>query len=132
MVITIVVNEIGCLNKCESMITMMAKRVPDVDAIIKAMAEKALQDGIITADERDLLVSIQYNAALLEVYIEDALEDGIINRTEAAKIKKLEENLINKAWKVAEADGEITDEEKELIEALIKLLKKKRKRINNN
>ncbi len=130
MVITIVVNSIGLLNKCESMINLMSKRIPDVDAIIKAVAEKALQDGIITADERDLLVSIQYSATQLEVYIEEALEDGIINRKEAAKIKKLEDELIQKAWKVAEADGEITSEEKELIEALIKVLKKKRKQIS--
>lgn len=112
------------------MINLMSKRIPDVDAIIKAVAEKALQDGIITADERDLLVSIQYSATQLEVYIEEALEDGIINRKEAAKIKKLEDELIQKAWKVAEADGEITSEEKELIEALIKVLKKKRKQIS--
>ena len=66
----------------------MDDRMENVVTVLKEMTEKALEDGVITEDERALLKNVFEDLKKTNVWIGDAFDQGIIDLTNI-RIKNL-------------------------------------------
>jgi tellurite resistance protein len=95
------------------------------NVIIQELTKLASQDGIITDDEKEILSQIKFDMDYYELMLADALEDGIITDHEKEKLHDIASSMLERAKIVAGIDGVITDDEKNLIQKLTEIIKKK-------
>ena len=91
---------------------------------IKELFSVAKKDGVLTDQERAILDQVTVDVKNYTEALEEALADGIINDKETKKLTKLKEKIIKDAKKTANADGELDQDEKDLIKTISEVLNK--------
>ncbi|MCY3411888.1 MAG: hypothetical protein INQ03_09690 [Candidatus Heimdallarchaeota archaeon] len=92
------------------------------DEMLKALSAKAQEDGVMDPDEAAFIENIRLDAEKYEKYLNAASEDGEFSAEEVEQLTKIKEELLNKAKSTVESDGEITLEEKAMMEVLSRFL----------
>ncbi|RMG43245.1 MAG: TerB family tellurite resistance protein [Methanobacteriota archaeon] len=87
--------------------------------------EKAKEDGIITPEEFELIEQVRLDAENYTSMLREATSDGIITDKEAQKLDELKKRILERAELVARIDGTLDDDEKQLLETLADVIKKK-------
>ena len=93
-----------------------------LSALLVSIVQQAQTDGIITADESELINRIQIDARELEKEIASAPKDGSVSMKDL--VKAASARMIHNATEIAKTDGVITDEEEAIINRLVKELEK--------
>lgn len=83
----------------------------------------ALEDGVITLDERLLLQNISENYGEYHEFLEEAVEDGIIGDDEAETLREMRKKMYLEALQTAMRDGIISSDERAILAVLKKSLK---------
>ena len=83
--------------------------------IMEQLLEIALADGVVSAEEKPILHSVNDHLQQYVRLIIDNLEQGVPNQ---AEIKKIEQSLLLQTKKFAEMDAQISEDELKLLEAL--------------
>ncbi|MHA2250508.1 MAG: hypothetical protein ACXAD7_09100 [Candidatus Kariarchaeaceae archaeon] len=86
------------------------------------LRDTALKDGIISDEENELISNIVLDVGAYSEMVDKALEDGVI--TEAEKIELFEGRMeiLEKAYEIARQDHIVTDDEKEILKSICKLV----------
>lgn len=92
---------------------------------IASLMEKAKEDGIITPEEFELIEQVRLDAENYTSMLREATSDGIITDKEAQKLDELKKRILERAELVARIDGTLDDDEKQLLETLADVIKKK-------
>lgn len=79
----------------------------------------ALDDGIITIDERKLLGQIMYNLNQYGELLEEAWEDGIITQNEKDSLYQARQKLFVETRDVADSNAVVTQDEQAILSWLI-------------
>ena len=91
---------------------------------IKELFSVAKKDGVLTDKERAILDQVTIDVKNYSEALEQALVDGMIDDAETKKLTKLKEKIIKDAKKTANADGELDQDEKDLISKISEVLNK--------
>ncbi len=86
--------------------------------LLSSMTNKALDDGIITEDERAVLKSLFDDLKDYNWWLQKAMDDGVIDLSEEKRLKNLLYKIYENSWKTAIADDVITDDERALLDHL--------------
>ncbi len=89
---------------------------------IRELMEQAKEDGVITLDEFEIIEQVRIDVNNYTELLRKAYEDNIITEVEQFHLNKLKDRIKTQAEKVARTDGKITEEEKEILEALSRVL----------
>ncbi len=81
-----------------------------------------MQDGMITEEENNLISNIVLDVEAYSQMVEKALEDGIINNIEKVELFEGRIEILEKAYEIARQDHQITDDEKEILKTICKLV----------
>lgn len=82
----------------------------------------AMQDGMITEEENNLISNIVLDVEAYSQMVEQALEDGIIDNIEKVELFEGRIEILEKAYEIARQDHQITDDEKEILKTICKLV----------
>jgi len=85
----------------------------------------ALEDGVISKDERAILQQIKHDMRSFRETIAKAEEDGIITEDEKKEIDEFRKTLLSNAYEVTKSDHVISADERAIISKLIKALMNK-------
>jgi len=91
-----------------------------LSALLLSIVKQAQADGIITADEGELINSIQIDARAFENEIAEAMRQGKTSLKEVFLSSK--DKMIKNATATAKKDGVITEEEEAIINKLVREL----------
>ena len=83
----------------------------------------ALEDGVITMEERLLLENISENYKDYQAALNEALVDGVIGDDEAEGLRELRKKIYSDALKTAMKSGAVSKDERGILEVLKKSLK---------
>ena len=92
---------------------------------IKGLLDIAEKDGVISGEEMEILEQVRIDADSYSVNLTEAKSDGIITEDEANKLANLKKMILERAEIVANIDGKLSDDEKELLSTLKMFLDKK-------
>jgi uncharacterized tellurite resistance protein B-like protein len=82
----------------------------------------AMQDGMITEEENNLISNIVLDVEAYSQMVEIALADGIIDNIEKVELFEGRIEILEKAYEIARQDHQITDDEKEILKTICKLV----------
>ncbi len=83
----------------------------------------ALEDGVITPEERLLLENISENYREYHEALNEALVDGVIGDDEAEHLRDIREKMYSDALKIAMENGIMSKDENSILKVLKNLLK---------
>jgi len=83
----------------------------------------ALEDGVITTEERLLLENISENYKVYQTALEDAIVDGVIGDDEAERLRNLRIKIYSDALKMAFENGTMSKDENSILGVLKRSLK---------
>ncbi len=92
--------------------------------ILSEIIKKAEEDGIITIEEQEFIKVVQIGFEELDNAIKDALQDHFLSQDEEELLRRKRAGIIDEAWEVITKDDVITKDEAELIQLLLKLIKR--------
>ncbi|MHA2171328.1 MAG: tellurite resistance TerB family protein, partial [Candidatus Kariarchaeaceae archaeon] len=102
------------------------KKSPDSANKAREIWEKlrmaAMQDGMITEEENNLISNIVLDVEAYSQMVEIALADGIIDNIEKVELFEGRIEILEKAYEIARQDHQITDDEKEILKTICKLV----------
>ncbi|MHA2402546.1 MAG: hypothetical protein ACXADH_06095 [Candidatus Kariarchaeaceae archaeon] len=102
------------------------KKSPDSANKAREIWEKlrmaAMQDGMITEEENNLISNIVLDVEAYSQMVEVALADGIIDNIEKVELFEGRIEILEKAYEIARQDHQITDDEKEILKTICKLV----------
>ncbi len=90
--------------------------------ILTTIFIQAVQDGIITPEEKSLLDKIKIDMRKYKELLNTALEDGIITDDEEKALSDFRKRLLRSAYEISRKDHNIDRDEREIISLLVKLL----------
>ncbi len=90
--------------------------------IMSRLKEAALRDGIITEEENSLISNIVLDVEAYSQMVNKALEDGVIDGAEKIELFEGRMEILEKAYEIAREDHKITDDEKEILKTICKLV----------
>jgi hypothetical protein len=91
-----------------------------IDEFIDKIGDLAEEDGQITKDEMIILDGMMNDLSDYRLLVMEALDDGQITNEEQREMQKLKESILQHINNIAMADGDISNEEKFLIDRLNK------------
>ena len=91
-----------------------------LSSLLLNIVKQAQADGIITADEGELINSIQVDARVFEQEVARAMKEGKTSLKEIFLATK--DNMIGNAKSTAQKDGKITEEEEAILDKLVREL----------
>jgi len=91
-----------------------------LSSLLLSIVKQAQADGIITADEGELINSIQIDARQFEEEVAKALREGKKSLKEIFLASK--DKMISNANETAKKDGRISDEEEAILNKLVREL----------
>ncbi len=92
--------------------------------IIRELAETALADGEVNADEAMILGVLRKHSEELQAVVDEAPEDSIIEEHEMADISAAREKIVDAIMKVAKDDGVVSADEQQLIDTLNEIVER--------
>ena len=90
--------------------------------LLELLRKQALQDGVITPDEDNIIASVTWNLAKLIEVVEKAEEDGIITSEESEEIDFFLAQIKRDPEILAKKDGVVTKDEAELLKIISKII----------
>ena len=100
----------------------MAKGSP-IREIYDKLVQKALEDGTISKDEQAILDKVELELEAYEDLLKNAMNDRIISEDESKVLRRTRAQMLDKVWLVADEDQQINEEEANLLNLLLKLLR---------
>jgi general stress protein 26 len=100
--------------------------IGNYNRLIQTSKEKASMDGIISADEKQLLSIIGSHYQTFESALNQALADGNMTEDEFSILKAITGVIYNSILEQAHKDGKLTEEEESILKAVRKELKIKK------
>ncbi|MDH5403005.1 MAG: hypothetical protein OEY49_10985 [Candidatus Heimdallarchaeota archaeon] len=91
--------------------------------IYDMLFKKAMEDDIITPDEEAILQSVMTVGKRYDTLKEKALEDGVLDNFEYNRLNTLRGKILEKSFNIADSDNQISEDERELLNLLVKLLR---------
>lgn len=91
---------------------------------IRELMEAAQKDGVITSEEKDIIDQVRVDADSYNMMLEESLSDGTINDYEAEKLGDLKQMILDRAELIAKVDGELDNDEQQLLKKLSEILNK--------
>ena len=88
--------------------------------VLSNLLQKALEDGVITDEERNLLRQIKTDFYSLKILVEQVEADGVITEEERNLVENFKKKIIRNAYNVSAEDHIITNDERKLISVLVK------------
>lgn len=88
------------------------------DQTIKELVKIAEKDGVITPEELDIIEQVKIDADSYHLNLLEAIADGKITDEESTRLKKLKNLILDRAQIIADVDGHLSNDEKQLIESL--------------
>jgi hypothetical protein len=89
-----------------------------IDEFIDKIGDLAEEDGQITKAEMTILDGMMNDLSDYRLLVMEALDDGEITNEEQREMQKLKESILQHINNIAMADGDISTEEKFLIDQL--------------
>ncbi len=90
---------------------------------IMHLMETAGKDGIITAEEKKVIESIEFSFRFYKQMLIDALEDGEISSNEMKMLEGMKERIIKEGYNVAELINGVSKDEMNLLISVMLSLK---------
>ena len=87
-----------------------------------ALQKVALEDGVITTEERKLISNIVLDVEAYLNMVDRALADGIISKNEKVELFEGRIEILEKAYQIAREDRTITKDETELLKSIVKMI----------
>ncbi|OLS24557.1 MAG: hypothetical protein HeimC2_22020 [Candidatus Heimdallarchaeota archaeon LC_2] len=87
-----------------------------------ALQKVALEDGVITQEERILISNIVLDVEAYSNMVDRALEDGIISKNERVELFEGRIEILEKAYHIAREDRSISNDETELLKSIVKMI----------
>lgn len=98
------------------------------DVVVQDLLNKvifvALDDGIITQDELAILKQVKLDINTIRDKLKSHEDELESNSTEAKILDEFSKNIVQNAYEISQTDEVITDDERKLINTLIKVLLK--------
>ncbi|OLS21501.1 MAG: hypothetical protein HeimC2_09300 [Candidatus Heimdallarchaeota archaeon LC_2] len=108
------------ITKCESM------PISNEDVIVQNLLNKiifvALEDGIITEDELAILKQVKIDVKTIRDRLKSIGSQLEEKSTEAKLLNEFSKDVVQNAYNISQNDRVITDDERKLINTLIKAL----------
>lgn len=108
------------ITKCESM------SISNEDVIVQNLLNKiifvALEDGIITEDELAILKQVKIDVKTIRDRLKSVGSQLEEKSTEAKLLNEFSKDVVQNAYNISRNDRVITDDERKLINTLIKAL----------
>lgn len=102
---------------------IVMEKLQKANSIMEDLIDKAMEDQAITEDEKKILFCINdYLQEYVKIVI-TSVSDNIITEEEKNRLKEIEENIINDTKKIAMEDSQLSDDERSLLDSLIKAIK---------
>ncbi len=98
---------------------MNNERYISFNEILSTLIQKALEDGVITPDEQDLIDAIKLDIEDIDKTIKEELRKELTKQALSKVISNASRQLINKTISIARKDARISSDEKIIIEQLI-------------
>jgi tellurite resistance protein len=90
--------------------------------LLTSLALVALDDGVITAEEKAILNQIKIDMQIFRDTIEQAEADGSITIEESKKLDEIKKQLLSNAYNITTNDHVISPDERKIMSKLIKIL----------
>jgi hypothetical protein len=90
--------------------------------IFEILKETALQDNVMNLEEVNIISHAMRTAIGFDTYLSSALSDGFLSQDEKLQLTKLKERIYNEAYKIAERDDKISENEAKLLKKLSEYL----------
>ncbi len=87
-----------------------------------ALEKVALEDGVITKEERRLISNIVLDVEAYSNMVDRALEDGIISKDERVELFEGRIEILENAYLLAREDRDISVDETELLKSIVKMI----------
>ena len=87
-----------------------------------ALQKVALEDGVITTEERKLISNIVLDVEAYSNMVDRALADGIISKNERVELFEGRIEILEKAYLIAREDRSISKDETELLKSIVKMI----------
>ena len=87
-----------------------------------ALQKVALEDGVITTEERKLISNIVLDVEAYSNMVDRALADGIISKKEKVELFEGRIEILEKAYLIAREDRTISKDETELLKSIVKMI----------
>ena len=119
-------------NRYQNLIFVIYKigfvTVLNEDVVVQDLLNKvifvALDDGIITQDELAILKQVKLDINTIRDKLKSHEDELESTSTEAKILDEFSKNIVQNAYKISQTDEVITDDERKLINTLIKVLLK--------
>jgi len=93
------------------------------DLIWDSLKEVALADGILSKDEQELMATIVMDLEKYNEMLQRALEDDLIDVKEEKELFEGRMRIMEKAYSKAREDMIITDDEKQLLKEICRVVR---------
>ena len=90
---------------------------------IMHLMETAGQDGIITAEEKEVIESIEFSLRFYKQMVVDALDDDVISDKEHHMLEGMKERIIKEGYNIAESINGVSKDEMNLLISVMLSLK---------
>ena len=97
--------------------------------VLTNLLQKALEDGVITEEEKNILKQIKTDFQSFKILIEQVEADGIITEEEKNLIEKFKKKIVRNAYTTSTKDHIITNDERKLISMLVKFFFSKKQQM---
>jgi len=99
------------------------QKVEKLEELYKKLYEQAEIDGKVTEDEEKILQNIKLGIDEFKKYADKALEDNLITVSEHTKMLQLQNKILRESERQAMEDDKISDDERELLQLLIRSIR---------
>ena len=93
------------------------------DAISNQLRQVALQDGVLSQDEQDLISTTIVDLERYNELLQVALEDGVIDNREEKQLFEGRMHIMESAYAKAREDYKITDNEREILKEICRIIR---------
>lgn len=90
--------------------------------IFDILKDTALQDNVMNLEEVNIISHAMRTAIGFDTYLTNALSDGFLSQDEKLQLSKLKDRIYSEAYKMAERDNKISENEARLLKKLSEYL----------
>ncbi|MBV1860077.1 MAG: hypothetical protein KUG77_16815 [Nannocystaceae bacterium] len=109
-------------GSARAVVAATSDEAPSRDEIMKRMRAIALADGQVTSDEFALLRRFDTQLRAFDELIQRVDEDRIVDFDEFQQLREMRQNILDELFRVALADAEVSDDERQLLLRAMELI----------
>ncbi len=104
----------------KSYVEKVDESIGELQMVIRDLKDLVAKDGVVTEEESKLLNSIKDNLEKYYDLLEHVIEDNVITEDEYNSMKEYEKKLLSEANFKAWEDGQLSDDERNILSMLKK------------